>query len=329
MKSIVPVASGKGGVGKSVFVANLGVCMASYGKTSIIVDLDLGGSNLHTFFGIKNNNPGLGHMIHKKGTSLEALIVPTEIGRLYLIPGDGLLPGTANLRYFTKRKIIAGINSLVADYVIVDLGAGSSFNIIDFFLISSTGILVTTPETTAILNAYSFLKGALFRLLYRSFPSGSRERQVIQAFATDRMEGSSHSLELLIGNLDALDKSSGRTARQALSSICPRVVINMGSSTEDVRTGLRLRQTAQKNLCIDVEYVGFIAKDDIVPASIIKRTPALLLDPSSRFAKSVDATARKLLTGREPSLPRLHEDNEDLETIAAEYATIASPRAQG
>jgi flagellar biosynthesis protein FlhG len=158
MKQIIPVASGKGGVGKTTTVANLGISIARTGKTVILIDLDLGESNLHTVMGIKNTKPGLGHFINKREESFESLIQKTEIERLYMITGDSLFTGSANLPYFQKKKIIKSIQNLTADYILLDIGSGSSYNVIDFFLISPESLIVTIPETTALLNAYSFIK---------------------------------------------------------------------------------------------------------------------------------------------------------------------------
>src|SRR6056297_1946700 len=113
MNTIIPIASGKGGVGKTIFTANLGVALAREGKTCLLVDLDLGSSNLHTCLGIKNSNPGIGNYIYKQEKSLESLIVQTETPRLFFIPGDSLLPGTANLPYFIKKKILKEFEHLV------------------------------------------------------------------------------------------------------------------------------------------------------------------------------------------------------------------------
>ncbi|MCK7483987.1 MAG: P-loop NTPase [Candidatus Moduliflexus flocculans] len=60
MVTLIPIASGKGGVGKTVLAANLGVCLAALGRTVVLADLDLGGANLHTCLGVKNRNPGIG-----------------------------------------------------------------------------------------------------------------------------------------------------------------------------------------------------------------------------------------------------------------------------
>jgi len=166
MAILIPIGSGKGGVGKTVFTANLGAALAASGRTVILVDLDLGGANLHTCLGVRNKHPGVGSIIWKKEKHLEALVIPTGMDRLFLIPGDNLLPGTANLEYFTKRRIIKELGELTADYVLLDLGAGAAYNVIDFWLMASNGILITAPEIPSILNAYSFLKTAAFRLLF-------------------------------------------------------------------------------------------------------------------------------------------------------------------
>ena len=121
MATILPVASGKGGTGKTVLSGNLGVALARKGKKVILMDLDLGGANLHTCLGIKNDRPGIGDYIYKHVQSLTDIVYPTPVQGLSFIPGDVLLPGTANLDYGTKKKIIRNIKNLNADYILLDL----------------------------------------------------------------------------------------------------------------------------------------------------------------------------------------------------------------
>ncbi|MEA1910988.1 MAG: P-loop NTPase, partial [Spirochaetota bacterium] len=224
MNTIIPIASGKGGVGKTIFTANLAITLAKMGKTVIAIDLDLGSSNLHTCLGIKNRHPGIGNFIYNKEISLDSLLVKTDIDHLYFIPGDSLIPGTANLQYFIKKKLLKGIQSLVADYILLDLGAGSSYNIVDFFLISQTGLLVTTPETTSILSAYAFLKSAMFRMLFRSFPHKSSEREIIHNFITQRMEGTDNSFLKLTELLSKTNYESGAYSLKQINNFYPRIV---------------------------------------------------------------------------------------------------------
>jgi flagellar biosynthesis protein FlhG len=318
MTTILPVASGKGGVGKSAFVANIGVSLAKQGKTVLLIDLDLGGSNLHTFLGLSNKHDGIGNYIYEKDSSLESLIVPTGIDRLYFISGDSLLPGTANLQYFVKKKIIGEMKNLIADFIILDLGAGASYNTIDFFLVTSKGLLVTTPETTSILNAYSFLKSSLYRLIYRSYPPDSDERTCVYDFITDRIEGTDTSFRTLIERLGEIKPESGETAERQLRGLFPRVVLNMGRSSQDIALGSKLREIVWKNLGLSMEYIGFIGYDEIIRKSIFERTPTLMGHPDSPFAEAVDRIGRKLITMPSPKHPALFEADEDLKELAEE-----------
>lgn len=318
MSILLPVASGKGGVGKSVFAANLSIALAGTGKTTVLVDLDLGGSNLHTLLGIKNRHAGLGALIYKQETSLESLIIDTGMERLYFIPGDTLLPGTANLEFFTKKKILRHIQQLPADYVVLDLGAGSSYNTVDFFLSSSTGIVCTIPEITAVLNAYSFLKTCCFRALFRAFPPKGPERRMIVEFVSKKIEGTSDSFPLLLQKLSDAFPEHTPQALEQLRTLYPRVIINNGRSSKDLSIGARLRSIAERNLGLQLEYIGFIPRDDAVPRSVIERKPVLLSRPDSPYSKTITAIAQRIAQAPEPLVPRLYQDNEDLLDVGEE-----------
>jgi flagellar biosynthesis protein FlhG len=315
MTTILPVASGKGGTGKTIFSANLGIILAEKRKTVVLIDLDLGGSNLHTCLGIKNDNPGIGDLIYKKENNLAALLVKTDIDRLYFIPGDSLFTGTANLDYTTKRKIIKQIQHLAADYIILDLGSGSTFNTIDFFLTSSTGIIITTPETTAILNAYSFLKTTLFRLLYRSFPAKSRERETILDFLTNRLEGTRITFKSLIEEIARINPLSGNKSHEQIQSLRPKIIINMVKTKNDLAIGSKLRQITRMNLLMEVEYIGFLHKNQEVSTSIIQRKPLVLLTPGCPYSQSINAIASKLISSALHPMPALFESDEDIEKL--------------
>ncbi|MCK5674700.1 MAG: P-loop NTPase [Spirochaetales bacterium] len=312
MNTIIPIASGKGGVGKTIFTANLAVTLAKMGKTVIAIDLDLGSSNLHTCLGIKNRHPGIGNFIYNKDVSLESLIVKTEIDRLYFIPGDSLIPGTANLQYFIKKKLIKSIQNLVADYILLDLGAGTSYNIIDFFLISKTGILVTTPETTSILSAYAFLKTTIFRMLFRSFPAKSKERETIHHFLTDRMEGTDNSFIVLTEYLRKINPDSGDFSLRQINNFYPRIVLNIGRNKQAISLGSKLRQICKKNIGINMEYIGYIEYTEQVSESIINRTALALSSPNSQFARAIRKIAENLIQLPYIDKPVLYDSDEDI-----------------
>lgn len=168
-KTIWSVGGGKGGIGKSVITANIGCVLAGMGKEVMLVDADLGGANLHTYFGIKYPPRSLEDFIKGRFQTLEDVAIETQVKGLRLISGGGDLLGIANPAFAQKQKLLTHIKKLNADYIIVDLGAGSSYNTLDFFAISNEGIVVLVPEPAAIQNAYIFLKSFVYRRLLRLF----------------------------------------------------------------------------------------------------------------------------------------------------------------
>jgi flagellar biosynthesis protein FlhG len=317
MPRLLPIASGKGGVGKSVIAANLGLALArngGLGRTVVLVDLDLGASNLHTFLGVRNRNPGLGALVWKQEKSLEGLLVETGFERLWLIPGDGLLPGTANLEWNAKKRILKGLESLPADFVILDLAAGSSYNVVDFFLASSEGLVVVRPEITSVLNAYALLKTLAFRVLSRSFPERSPGRAAVNEFASAKSEGAGQTFLDFAADL-ASRFPEGQSAFDKLSALRIRAVMNMGSGSGDAELGYRLRDISAKNLGLKVEFTGYLHEDPAVPLSIAARRPVFDADPSSPFCRGLSAMAARLASSPGAAPLELHEGEDDLAAL--------------
>lgn len=319
MQHLVPIASGKGGVGKTLLAANLGIALAQQHKTVVLIDMDLGGSNLHTVLGIRNRHAGIGDFIYKRAGSFGELLVETAQDRLFFIPGDGLFSGTANLPYYRKLAIYKELEQLTADYVIIDLGSGTSYNTIDFFLTSSAGLVVTTPDTTAILNAYAFLKGSMFRLLQRSFPGKSAERAMVNTFITEKVEGEDRDIQVLVSLLEDHDPAAAETARQALEGFRPRIVMNMGRVAQDIRLGGRLRQVIRNNLKTDMEFLAYLPQDDLASRSPLERSPTLLRYPDIPYSQAVTKCALRLIAEPVPAHPRLFDEDEDLRTLAEDF----------
>lgn len=105
--TIIPIASGKGGVGKSFLCANLAVALAQMGHQTLAIDLDLGGSNLHSFLGLPNDNPGVGDFLKAREKPLCELSVQTKVDHLKFIAGDGLAPFMANITHGEKTQTVA------------------------------------------------------------------------------------------------------------------------------------------------------------------------------------------------------------------------------
>lgn len=321
-RKILPVASGKGGVGKSVLVANLGISLASFGQRTVLIDLDLGGSNLHTYLGMKNRHHGLGNFIADKSIGFGDIRVRSPYPNLDLIPGDVLVTGAANLTHGQKRSIVSNTAKIDADYVLLDLGSGSHYNTLDFFLMSNSGIIVTTPQAPAILNAYGFMKNAVFRLLQQTFSSHKGVARLLADVGKERQPNSTPSIAQIIEAIGKISKKAARTAREEVGKLQPVIIVNMCDKPEDMEIVQSLRTLIEERLHITPVCLGFLYYDHIVREAISETVPLALVGRDSLILKEVDRIAQKIIhSERFPEMPldlNEYEDSFELATLEAE-----------
>ncbi len=281
---IIPIASGKGGVGKSVFAANLAISLAHGGHKTVAVDLDLGGSNLHTYLGIANTHPGVGDYLKQKLADLHGLIIDTSVKNLRFLPGDGKTPFMANIPTKQRFSLLESIQNIDAKYVIVDLGAGTSINTMNFFGLANNGIMVTTLDTPALMNALVFLRNFTFANVV-SLCHGNRPVQKM-LLSTYRQPADKENLtiETILEKIRGMDKRLGDKISQRLRFFKPRFVFNMGDQPEDLKVAPRIAATLKKSLDMECEVIGFIYYDDKVRKAVRKNQVFLPAHPKSQYA---------------------------------------------
>lgn len=153
---IITVASGKGGVGKTNFSTNLAIAYAQMGKRVVLMDADLGLANVNVILGIipKYN---LYHLIRKQ-KSMQDIILDTNYG-IQIVAGASGFARIANLSEEERKQFVEEISKLsIADVIIIDTSAGVSNNVISFIAAADDAIIVTTPEPTAMTDAYGIIK---------------------------------------------------------------------------------------------------------------------------------------------------------------------------
>lgn len=154
---VVAVTSGKGGVGKSNLSVNLAACLRKAGKRVIIFDADFGLANIEIMFGAMPKY-NLSDVIYH-GKSIQEIITqgPLEIG--FISGGSGIV-SLNGLQPEQIKYLVKSINELnnLAEYIIIDTGAGISEQVLEFVVTSPEIILVTTPEPTSLTDSYSLLK---------------------------------------------------------------------------------------------------------------------------------------------------------------------------
>jgi flagellar biosynthesis protein FlhG len=152
----IVITSGKGGVGKTSLSVSLAIALAEDGKSVTLVDADLGLANINVILGIipKYN---LYHVIKGK-KRLKDIIIEVPEG-IKIIAGASGFHQLANLEQKQRDEFIEAMNELASDdYLIIDTGAGISQNVLSFVLAADEVIVVTTPEPTAITDAYGIIK---------------------------------------------------------------------------------------------------------------------------------------------------------------------------
>jgi flagellar biosynthesis protein FlhG len=164
---IISVGGGKGGVGKSLIASNLAVAFSQLGRQVVLADLDLGAANQHLLLGVARPRPGVQALLEGTPDDLRQALTPTSIPNVSLLAGTGAVLGAADITDEQKRHLLRQLRSLKA-VVVLDVGAGIGYNALDFFLLGAHKLLVTTPQVTAIHDAYAFLKSAVLRTLQHS-----------------------------------------------------------------------------------------------------------------------------------------------------------------
>jgi len=155
--SVIAITSGKGGVGKSNVAVNLSIKLASAGKNVVLLDADLGLANADVLCNI--DLPfNLSHVIARKKELHEVMV--TAPGGFKLIGGASGLARMADLTDFDRRRIVEALGAVEhnADSIIIDTGAGISPNVLSFTRAADHVLVVTTPEPTAITDAYAVIK---------------------------------------------------------------------------------------------------------------------------------------------------------------------------
>ncbi|WP_028972687.1 P-loop NTPase [Spirochaeta cellobiosiphila] len=315
---IIPIASGKGGVGKSTLSANLAIALAETGKKVILTDLDLGASNLHHILGIRAIPQGIGNFLSNSKLALNSLVMETEYAGLFFLPGDSEIPGVANLKASQKSRLIKALKGLDCDFLILDLGAGSSFNTLDFFLMSSHGIIVSTPTLTATLNAYLFLKNTVFRILSASFKKGS--------IAADQLDKAFQSISGLqkiylpkfLETIRKEDPESYNKFYEKIKHFRPRLVFNMLDDPKDVDKADKIRRSTKEYLGVDLEHLGIIYRDEIQKTALGSRLPIIVYKPQSIVAQAMYRIADKVL-----QLAEEDDGNFEIDSIDDTYLEAA------
>jgi flagellar biosynthesis protein FlhG len=229
-------------------------------------------------------------------------MVATKFGPR-LIGGDSSQLGSANINFGAKVKLIKSLRDMDADYVIIDLGSNTSFNILDFFLAADAQLVVTTCEPASYLEAYNFIKVGLLRRLNRLFGEESadlgKKNHALQALiheATMSPNGAkAKNIPALLARVKEHHPDYLPALKKALDAYQPWLVVNKVTDVADVAPIVkRIQNVTKKMLAIRVRYLGTLPYLEEVKKSSLDLVPEVARNSRGALAQRMAALIKQL-----------------------------------
>ena len=287
------VGGGKGGIGKSFIISSVAQCLARRGHRIVLLDADLGGANLHTFFGVDRPRTTLTEFFERQ-IPLSSLVCETGVPNLGLLIGALDTLAADHIRYTQKMKLFRHIRTLPVDYVLIDIGAGTHFHTVDSFLLADTLIAAVVPELISVENLYYFLKSVFYRKLLRAMSENGWKTIIFETWKNRRTLGIRNVKELT----DYLRTQSGEISDvidETLSGFLFHIVVNKVRRRQEIKVGLGVKSICMKYFGLDARYAGYIEHDELVSRSINKRQPYMQTHIGSRCSGQIEVVAENLL----------------------------------
>ena len=306
-RKIIAVGGPKGGVGKSMFAVNLAVFLSNKGYKTVVVDLDLGGANIHFYIG-KNTPPNrsINAFLKQNMNDLDRVTLRSDYGP-WFIGGSNSGFGAAQIEFGKKLRLIKAIKQIAADFIILDLGGDMSFNCLDFFLCADYGIVMTTPDAASYMSSYHFMKAALYRKFQRLFGPESKYRQekdaglekLLGRIAGQQGEGTGGSVEDLLEEVKKHFPAKLPLVMKAASDFTPCLLLNKVPGYNNVHyIPAMVQEVTRKWLSKETLFLGCISDQLEIEESIREQVPAISRHPHGQFAAEMAYVADKLLNHR-------------------------------
>jgi flagellar biosynthesis protein FlhG len=304
-KTILAVGGAKGGVGKSALAANLAVGLSLLGQKVVLADLDLGGADVHLYVGVKSLSRTWNDFLERKVDSIKDIMTPTHFEGLSLIGGDSSKLGSENLPNSQKQKILRHLRELEGDYLILDLGGNSSYNVLDFFLFADHKIVVSGTEPASVLDSYSFVKVSFYRFLERFFAEHKSLKDLGRQIKDGSLEQSKNlSLDFIFEQVRERDPSAYTKLKQQHDQFRVSLVINMADSRKDFRIAESMQQVLKEKCFLDVGILGTIPFDKLARKAARSFTPIIVENPRCQPSKAIHQMLAAILLDREQDSSR-------------------------
>ena len=299
-KKIIAVGGGKGGVGKSMFSANLAVGLSLLGQKVVLADLDLGGADVHLYTGVKSLAKTWNDFLDKKVDSIKDILTPTAFRGLTLIGGDSSRLGSANLPYSQKLKIMRHLKELETDFLVVDLGGDTTYNGLDFFLLADQKIVVSGTEPASVLDSYAFIKVVFNRFLERFFSEHKSLKDLAEKIQDGSFEKSeNYSLDFIYQEVRARNPRASVELQEQFDQFRLSIVLNMTEGSKDLRIAESMQKLVKNKCFLDIGILGTIPFDNAVRKAARGFTPIVVENPKCQASRNIHQMLATIILHRE------------------------------
>jgi flagellar biosynthesis protein FlhG len=310
----IAILGAKGGVGTSLFSANLAIYLATIGKRVLAVDADPSGADLHAMLGVGPRvapyvapTPAFG----AEGT-LAGLAATLDHGAINTLsprePLDGPIPGLqwvdgglsephrGSARRSSLRELERRLNKQDADFAVVDLGSAATDAAIRFWCRSPHRLALTIPEPNAV--------SGLYRLVRKAFAATALEHA-----RDERQQAALHGAFAKAGHCPAPSDIAalmqlewpelGQSLRDQIATLRFPFIVNQARLRADLELGDQATVAVRRRYGVHLKYLGYVEHDDAVRACSRKRRPLLLESPGCRASRNIEKIARRLFASQE------------------------------
>jgi flagellar biosynthesis protein FlhG len=294
VKQIWAVGGGKGGIGKSLLASNLAIALSRFGNTVTAIDLDLGGANLHTTLGVDLPKKSLSDFISNRTVSLKDCEVPSGLPRLKLISGAQDAVNVTQITQEQKSSLIQQARELDSDYLIFDLGAGTSSYTMDFFLEADIGVIALLPEPTCIENCYRFIKTAYYTKLLKAKTLADIRPLIELATDAENKQGIKSPSDLF-REVNRQNPEAAMRLKKEISLFQPQLVLNQARTQTDVEIGNSVKAVCKRYFGVEMDYIGHLDYDSSVWQAVRRKRPLMIEFPNSKLVATIDRMVQYLL----------------------------------
>jgi flagellar biosynthesis protein FlhG len=288
---VIAVGGGKGGVGKTTISANLALAIGRAGHRVAIIDADLGAANLHTALNITRPAHNVGDFLDGAVDTLDATM--TAVTPTVQLAAGTSRPGSANLGAAQKLRLLRAIGKIETEVVIIDVGAGTSFTVVDLFAAADHKLLVVCPQLTSLHNAYALLKAVVHRVV-RKHANEETHKDLIDAALSH--ESKAVSIPQLLGVIRPMDHGVADAIVDTLTRFGVSLVGNQLNTPQEADALRRMTPMIHDRLLIHAPLIATVPRTQTLAGSLTAGVGTIATRANDEAAIAIRRLADTLLS---------------------------------